>query len=82
LDSERTGTGNMNDDLNLESESLPFDKYMTVLGLLKTHYGLEHGEEIYELLKRTAQETVESTDVPAQPGILFNDEGGEFVGLE
>jgi hypothetical protein len=70
----------MNDEL--ESESLPFDKYMTVLGLLKSHYGIEHGMEIYELLKRTAEETADSIEIPTQPGILFNDDGGEFVGLE
>lgn len=71
-----------NDDLNLESISFSFDKYMTVLGLLKTHYGIEHGMEIYELLKRTAEEVSASVEIPTQPGILFNDEGGEFVGLE
>ena len=72
----------MNDEFNLESTSLPFDKYLTVLGLLKTHYGLEHGEEIYELLKRTAEEISESTEMSTQPGILFNNDGGEFVGVE
>jgi len=65
----------MNDEL--ESISFPYDKYLTVLGLLQTHYGLEHGEEIYQLLKRTAKEAAEST----MPAILFNENGGEFVGL-
>jgi hypothetical protein len=72
----------MNDDLNLESISFPFDKYLTVLGLLKSHYGIEHGMEIYELLKRTAEETADSIDNKTKPAILFNDDGGEFVGVE
>jgi hypothetical protein len=66
---------------DLESESYPYDEYMTVRGLLQTHYGLEHGDEIYELLKRTAQGAADSTGRVAQPGLVFNDEGGEFVGL-
>jgi hypothetical protein len=67
------------DDLGLESVSFPFDDYLTILGLLKTHYGAEHGEEIYELLSRTAQRAAVKGTVP---GALFNDDGGEFVGLE
>ena len=46
---------NDEDDIGLESVSFPYDRYLTVLGLLKTHYGVEHGEEIYELLRRSAQ---------------------------
>lgn len=63
---------------DLESISFPFDKYLTVKGLLCTHYGLEHGEEIYELLKRSAEQAT----TKGHPGIVFNDDGGEFVGLE
>lgn len=70
------------DDLGLESEPFPFDPYLTVRGLLKTHYGLEHGEEIYDLLLRAAKSASESVGDGASPGILFDDEGGEFVGLE
>lgn len=68
----------MDDDL--QSVSFPFDKYLTVKGLLCTHYGLEHGDEIYELLKRSANEIADMTN--SAPGIIFNDDGGEFVGLE
>jgi hypothetical protein len=67
---------------DLESVSFPYDAYLTVRGLLQTHYGLEHGDEIYELLMRTALGAAESTGrVAAQPGLIFNEEGGEFVGL-
>jgi hypothetical protein len=69
-------------DDGMESVSFPYDAYLTVLGLLKTHYGLEHGEEIYDLLRRTAVQAAEAADVPCSAGIIFGDEGGEFVGLE
>lgn len=66
------------EDLGFESVSFPFDRYLTVLGLLKTHYGAEHGEEIYELLRRTATESSGGHI----PGIVFDDGGGSFVGIE
>lgn len=71
---------------DLESVSYPYDQYLTVRGLLKTHYGLEHGDEIYELLLRSASEAAkeaqEATGENAIPGILFDEDGGEFVGIE
>lgn len=70
------------EDLGLESESFPFDPYLTVRGLLQTHYGLEHGEEIYELLRRSASSASESVGDGSSPGILFDEDGGEFVGLK
>ena len=66
------------EDLGFESASLPFDRYLTVRGLLRTHYGAEHGEEIYELLRRTALESSGGYS----PGILFDEGGGSFVGIE
>jgi hypothetical protein len=71
---------------DLESISFPYDKYLTVRGVLCTHYGLEHGAEIYDLLLRSAKEAAEEAEIAtgqtAVPGILFDDEGGEFVGIE
>lgn len=71
---------------DFESISFPFDRYLTVRGVLCTHYGLEHGAEIYDLLLRSAKEAAEEAEIaigqPAVPGILFDDEGGEFVGIE
>lgn len=73
----------MNDDeLRLESESFPYDNYLTVRGLLRTHYGLEHGDEIYELLLRTAKDASVASGNATLPGILFSEDGGEFVGLK
>lgn len=76
-----------NDDDELEfedgSSSYEYDEYLTVLGLLCTHFGAEHGEEIYELLRRTAIKTSKQIhSAPTLPGIVFNNEGGEFVGFE
>ena len=68
----------MDDDMVMQSESFAFDPYLTVLGLLKTHYGLEHGREIYDLLFRTALAAADDLD----PAILFDASGGEFVGIE
>lgn len=65
-----------------QSESEPYDTYMTVRGLLATHFGTEHGDEIYELLLRTAKASTDNIDAETVPGILFTDEGGEFVGFE
>ena len=59
-----------------------YDVYMTVRGLLHTHFGVEHGDEIYSLLVRTAEESAENIDAPTVPGILFTPDGGEFVGFE
>jgi hypothetical protein len=75
------------DDESLEFEngnqSFDFDHYLTVRGVLRAHYGKERGDDIYELLKRTAEKTADSiSDVETAPGILFNDDGGEFVGFE
>jgi hypothetical protein len=75
------------DDNELEfegsSQSFEYDQYLTVRGLLCTHFGKEHGEEIYELLLQTAQEASAAViGVPTKPGILFDADGGEFVGFE
>jgi hypothetical protein len=75
------------DDESLEfesgSESFEFDSYLTVRGLLRAHYGKDRGDDIYNLLKRTAEKTSDAiSDIAVAPGILFNDDGGEFVGFE
>lgn len=75
------------DDESLEfengSESFEFDTYLTVRGVLRAHYGKERGDDIYNLLRRTAEKTAQSIDdIEVAPGILFNDDGGEFVGFE
>lgn len=68
------------DDFYRESE--PYDTYLTVRGLLCTHYGEERGNHIFDLLRRSAQAQTESIEAPTTPGILFSDDDGEFVGFE
>jgi len=61
----------------------PYEEYLTVRGLLCMRFGKEHGDEIYSLLYRAARKASDDIDVvETVPGIIFNDEGGEFVGFE
>jgi hypothetical protein len=66
------------DEFDPRAESKDYDIYLNVRGLLKTHFGAEHGDEIYELLKRTAEN---ATDPGMSHGIIFDEDGGEFVSL-
>lgn len=69
----------MSDEFEPRADSRDYDVYLTVRGLLRTHFGVEHGNEIYELLERTARN---SAGPEFYHGIIFSEEGGEFVGLE
>jgi hypothetical protein len=60
----------------------PHEAYLTVRGLLCVRFGKEHGDEIYALLRRAALAAAEDIPAPTTPGIIFNDDGGEFVGFE
>lgn len=67
------------DDFEPRAESRDYDVYLTVRGLLRTHFGIEHGNEIYELLENTSRKMA---DPEMNHGIVFDEEGGEFVSLE
>lgn len=67
------------DDFEPRAESKDYDIYLNVRGLLRTHFGVEHGDEIYELLERTARNM---SDPDMKHGIVFDDDGGEFVSLD
>lgn len=69
----------MSDEFESQADSRGYDVYLTVRGLLRTHFGVEHGNEIYELLEHTARKM---SDPEMKHGIIFDDEGGEFVSLE
>ena len=58
---------------------LPYDEYLTVKAFLEMHCGRETGGKIYDGLRRMAERAAEAGTVP---GIVFNDEGGEFVSFE
>jgi hypothetical protein len=72
------------DDLfqEFDSGSEPYEQYLNVRGLLCTRYGKEMGNEIYALLLKHATEASEHAPAQAEPGILFTEDGGEFVGFE
>lgn len=71
------------DDYEPTADDLqPYEAYLTVRGLLCVRFGKEHGDEIYNLLRRAANSAAEDIPAKTTPGIIFNDEGGEFVGFE
>lgn len=69
----------MSDEFEPQADSRDYDAYLNVRGLLQTHFGVEHGDEIYGLLERTARNAAEQG---CSPAIVFDDDGGEFVSLE
>ena len=67
------------DDYDPTDEGIEgYEAYLTVRGLLCMRFGKEHGDEIYALLQRAAQNASDDIGVKTTPGIIFNDEGGEF----
>jgi hypothetical protein len=69
----------LNDD-NLyaeENEEAGFEEYLTVKALLCLKYGEKRGRDIYRFLTKYARRA--TADMPGEPGILFDGEGGEFV---
>lgn len=71
------------DDYEPTADGLePYEAYLSVYGLLCVRFGKEHGAEIYELLRRAALAASNDILETTTPGIVFNEEGGEFVGFE
>jgi hypothetical protein len=60
-----------------EEEELPYDEYLTVKAFLEMHFGTDTGLAVYRQLKRMAEKA--AGDVGGLPGLIFNDDGGEFV---
>lgn len=69
------------DDIE-HQEPQPWEVFLNVRGLLCSRYGKERGEDIYGLLFSAAQHASDNTPAETQPGILFTEDGGEFVGFE
>ena len=63
-------------DDGYDDEEQPYDDYLTVKGFLEIHFG-DTGKQIYASLLRRA--TKAARDIGGLPGIVFNDDGGEFV---
>ena len=65
------------DNDNNEEDELPYDEYLTVKAFLEMHFGTETGAAVYRQLNRMAQRA--ASDVGGLPGLIFNNDGGEFV---
>ena len=69
------------DDENPEFETEHgFEEYLSFKALLQLKLGDARGKALYALLENIAHETIES--VGGKAGILFNDDGGEFVSFQ
>jgi hypothetical protein len=55
-----------------------YEEYLTVEALLCIKFGDRRGAKIYKLLKKYATRAAQELD-GGEPGLLFNDDGGEFV---
>lgn len=55
---------------------------LTVLGWFQMLYGFQEGQAMYTALMNTAKAAAVYDDLGGRPGILFNDDGGEFVSLD
>lgn len=64
-----------NSEFNTEEQ--PYDDYLTVKAFLEMHFGKNTGREVYRQLERRARKAAD--EVGGLPGIVFNDDGGEFV---
>jgi len=67
---------------DFDDAELPYDEYLTVKAFLEMHCGKETGTKIYEGLRRMAEKAAQNTDGSFVPGLIFNDDGGEFVSFE
>jgi|APCry1669188879_1035177.scaffolds.fasta_scaffold00762_7 hypothetical protein len=56
---------------------LPYDEYLTVKAFLEMHFGDHTGGQVYNALLRMAKNA--AAESGGCPGLIFNDEGGEFV---
>ena len=54
-----------------------FEEYLSVKALLQLKLGKVQGRRVYDMLEKIANETTEENG--GRPGILFSEDGGEFV---
>lgn len=65
-----------------DSGTAPASLSFTVLGWLEVEFGPRRGKDIYERLRQTAEAACVYQGLGGKPGILFNNDGGEFVSLD
>jgi hypothetical protein len=61
-----------------DNEEEGYEEYLTVEALLCVKFGDRRGARIYKLLKKYATRAAQALD-GGEPGLIFNDDGGEFV---
>lgn len=70
--------GHLNDDNLYESEEAGFEEYLTVEALLCLKFGDNRGSAIYALLHKYARNAAKENG-SGTPGLLFRNDGGEFI---
>ena len=73
--------GFINDENPYEEESAEegYEEYLTVEALLCLKFGDKRGAAIYKLLRKYATRAAKEAGDGGEPGLLFNEDGGEFV---
>jgi hypothetical protein len=73
--------GFIDDDNPYEEDNVEegYEEYLTVEALLCIKFGDRRGAAIYKMLKKYATRAAEAAGDGGEPGLLFNDDGGEFV---
>lgn len=65
------------ENVNEDEQDIGYEEYLTVEALLQLKFGDRRGSKIYKLLMRFGQKAAEENG--GEPGLLFTEDGGEFV---
>lgn len=65
-----------------ESGVAPAALSFSLLGWLQIEFGPRRGKDIYERMRQAAETACVYQGMGGKPGILFNNNGGEFVSLD
>lgn len=60
----------------------PIGCIFTVRAWLQITFGAQNGQDIYDRLKDAAIASADYNGLGGRPGIVFDDNGGEFVSLD
>lgn len=65
-----------------ERGNAPVELSFSLLGWLKIEFGPRRGKDIYERMRQAAEAACVAQGMGGKPGILFSNDGGEFVSLD
>lgn len=65
------------ENVNEDAADVGYEEYLTVEALLQLKFGERRGSKIYKLLMRFGKKAAEQNG--GEPGLLFTEDGGEFV---